>query len=136
MAIVQQVTVFSRLWRKRYQQTIAHEAAAARRGLPRAECEIPVRLRLGPDLFAGRGRNLSPGGIGLRLEAGTGNPTLVEALSTHQRGAIELDCDGTRMVARVRIAHIQWFEATAIVGLAIDDQHEAERLIEVLDERA
>jgi hypothetical protein len=96
--------------------------------------DYPLRLRLGADLFIGRANNVSPGGIGLWcVQQRTTVPNLEGALTSHERGALELLHGDLRFVARVRIAHVKSSNDGIHVGLAIADSGEAERLIDWLE---
>lgn len=104
-----------------------------RRQAGRRPLDLPLRLRLGNDLFPGQSSDLSAGGIGMRLGPQSDAHILDGALSSHERGALELLLGDIRFVARVRIARVQPVCNGIHVGLAIADSMEAERLIRRLE---
>jgi hypothetical protein len=89
-----------------------------------------VRLRLGDNLFCGDASDLSAGGIGLWLTQRLGTAQLLDrALSTHERGALEVLFGEMHCVLRVRTAHWRAAAEGHHLGAAFASSEEAARLI-------
>lgn len=134
MALMEHMTLFPcpRHRQDPHLQPIAEPAE--RRHALRRPLDLPLRLRLGADLFAGRASDLSAGGIGMRFVPQPDAALILDdALGSHARGALEVLLGDIRFVARVRIAHVQPAPDSVYVGLAIDDGGEAARLIRRLE---
>lgn len=96
---------------------------------------FPLRLRLGNGLFPGHARDLSVDGIGLWfIPQTTTISALREALTGHQRGAIEVPFPHRSFVARVCIVHTEPRHGSVRVGLAFNTPGEATRLLQWLED--
>ena len=101
-----------------------------RRTTPRIPLDLPIRLRLGINQYSGYSRNLSVGGVSLRLDSSTTRQTSpTTAISTFERGALELLVGDIRFVVGVRVAHVSCRHTDGHVGLVIEDALDAQRLM-------
>jgi PilZ domain len=108
-----------------------------RRRTTRFPCMLPLRLRLGADLFPGCAGDLSRGGMGLWFVPKPGAPhSLALALTSHERGALEVVLGEQRCVVRVRIVRSQPTPEGLNVGVAFTRGEEARRLIGWLEEHS
>jgi hypothetical protein len=103
---------------------------AERREAARSPLDLPIRLRLGGDLFPGTTRDLSAVGLGLQV----GHPpylagALDRTLAEHERGAVELFLADMHRTARVRMVRIQPARDGLRVGATFAYCEEAEALI-------
>jgi PilZ domain len=104
-----------------------------RRLAPRLPLRLPVRLRLGPEVYDGHSSDVAAGGMAVQvIEQPPAHQAAERKLYSDDRGALELFLGDSQIAVRVRIARVQRNHGQAYVGLIIDDPREAERLVKSL----
>jgi hypothetical protein len=104
------------------------------RRAPRLPLRVPVRLRIGLEIFDGHSHDICSGGAGVQVvePQPAWHTTPPPKLNSDDRGALELFLNDSKIAVRVRITRVQRSRGQAHVGLAIDDPREADRLVNLL----